>query len=130
MTRTFPPAPSYHLLYDFGSASLRTTVVSLQSALLPDPLSLAAKPELKNATSLVVHAHAFDLKVGGFVLDQIVRDFMKEEFEEKTGKTLEQDPRAMAKLLKEASRVKQVLSANSESAGRVNPSHRLYLIPS
>ncbi|KAM0747743.1 actin-like ATPase domain-containing protein [Meredithblackwellia eburnea MCA 4105] len=119
MTRTFPPAPSYHLLYDFGSASLRTTVVSLRSALLPDPHSLAAKPELKNVTSLNVHGLGFDTTVGGYVFDRIVRDVMKADFEAKTGKKLDGDKRAMAKLLKEAARVKQVLSANSESSGRI-----------
>ncbi|KAL8277095.1 hypothetical protein RQP46_010523 [Phenoliferia psychrophenolica] len=119
MTRTFPPEPSYHLLYDFGAASLRTTVVSLRSALLPDQMSLAAKPELKNVTALVVHAHAFDINVGGYAFDRLVRDVIKEEFETKTGKDLSADPRAMAKLLKEASRVKQVLSANSESSARI-----------
>lgn len=119
MTRTFPATPSYHLLYDFGAASLRTTLVSLRSALLPDPLSLAAKPELKNVTSLTVHAVGFDTSVGGYVFDRIVRDVLQTDFEAKSGKTLAQDARAMAKLLKEAARVKQVLSANSESSARV-----------
>ncbi|KAI5474325.1 protein of heat shock protein Hsp70 family [Pseudohyphozyma bogoriensis] len=118
MTRTFAPEPTYHLLYDFGAGSLRTTLVSLKSALLPDPLSLAAKPELKNVTSLTVHGVGHDLDVGGYVFDRIVRDLLKDEFE-KTGPKVEGDKRAMAKLLKEAGRVKQVLSANVESMGRI-----------
>lgn len=88
--------------------------------MLPDPYSLAAKPELKNVTSLVVHGNGFDTGVGGYYLDRIVRDIMIEEFESTKGnKKLAGDKRAMAKLLKEASRVKQVLSANGASQARV-----------
>lgn len=120
MSRTFPPAPSYHLFYDFGAGSLTTTLVSLRSALLPDPLSLAANPELKNVTSLKVHGMGHDTTVGGLVFDRIVRDIMKEEFESATGKKVGGDLRAMAKLLREAARVKQVLSANGASVARVS----------
>jgi hypoxia up-regulated 1 len=119
MTRTFPPTPSYHLLYDLGASSLRTTLVSLKSALLPDPYSLAPKPELKNVTSLVVHGVGFDTGVGGYVFDRIVRDLMLQEVE-KGGREVSGDRKAMAKLLKEASRVKQVLSANVASMARVS----------
>ncbi|SCZ94651.1 BZ3500_MvSof-1268-A1-R1_Chr12-3g04022 [Microbotryum saponariae] len=118
MTRSFPSEPSYHLLYDLGAGSLRTTLVSLKSSLLPDPYSLASKPELKNVTSLTVHGVGFDVHVGGYVFDKIVRDLMVEEFE-KNGAGSKLDKRAMAKLLKEASKVKQVLSANTESTARI-----------
>nr|CRX79209.1 hypothetical protein ls5931a1_00047 [Leucosporidium scottii] len=118
MTRTFPATPSYHLFYDLGASSLRTTLVSLKSAMLPDPYSLAAKPELKNVTSVTVHGFGFDVDVGGYQLDRIVRDIMVEEVEKK-GNEVKGDRRAMAKLLKEASRVKQVLSANTASAARI-----------
>lgn len=119
MTRTFPETPSYHLFYDLGAGSLRTTLVSLKSSLLPDLSSLAKNPELKNVTSLEVHGVGFDTGVGGLVFDKIIRDILLEEFE-KGGKKVGGDARAMAKLLKEASRVKHVLSANSESMARVS----------
>lgn len=124
MSRTFPPTLSYHLFYDFGAGSLRCTLVSLKSSMLPDPLSLAAKPELKNVTTLAVHGVGFDTGVGGLVFDRILRDLLVEDFEEmnkgKGGKGVKGDPRAMAKLLKEAGRVKNVLSANVESVSRVS----------
>ncbi|SGY12690.1 BQ5605_C011g06581 [Microbotryum silenes-dioicae] len=118
MTRSFPSESSYHLLYDLGAGSLRTTLVSLKSSLLPDPYSLAFKPELKNVTSLTVLGVGFDVHVGGYVFDKIVRDLMVEEFE-KNGPGSKMDKKAMAKLLKEASKVKQVLSANTESTARI-----------
>ena len=120
MSRTFPPEASYHLLYDFGAGSLTTTLVSLKSSLLPDPLSLAAKPELKNVTSLVVHGVGFDTGVGGLVFERVIRDILQEDFESKEGRKVGGDARAMAKLLKEAGRVKQVLSANVASMARVS----------
>ncbi|SCV73166.1 BQ2448_7091 [Microbotryum intermedium] len=121
MTRSFPSESSYHLLYDLGAGSLRTTLVSLKSSLLPDPYSLSFKPELKNVTSLTVHGVGSDVDVGGYVFDKIVRDLMVEQFDKDAagnGKA-KLDKRAMAKLLKEASKVKHVLSANTESTARI-----------
>jgi hypoxia up-regulated 1 len=125
MARTFPPTPSYHLIYDLGSGSLRTTVVSFKSSMLPDPLSLAETPQLKNVTALEVLGYGYDLEANGYTFDRAVRDMLVEKFEETTGKQLEagrkatDDKRAMAKLLKEAGRVKQVLSANTAASARV-----------
>ncbi|BGP11187.1 lumenal Hsp70 protein [Rhodotorula toruloides] len=125
MSRTFPPEPSYHLIYDLGSGSLRVTLVSLRSAMLPDPLSLAETPQLKNVTSIEVHGFGYDLDVGGYVFDRAVRDLLVEAFEETMGKQLGEgrkvtdDKRAMAKLLREAARVKQVLSANTAAMARI-----------
>ncbi|GAA5930859.1 uncharacterized protein JCM15063_002480 [Sporobolomyces koalae] len=125
MTRSFPPTPSYHLIYDLGSGSLRTTLVSFKSAMLPDPLSLSETPVLRNATAVEVHGFGFDVEVGGYVFDNVVREIMIEGFEATTGKQLEagksvrKDKRAMAKLTKEAGRVKQVLSANTAASARI-----------
>ncbi|GAA5901408.1 hypothetical protein JCM5296_003002 [Sporobolomyces johnsonii] len=125
MSRTFPPTPSHHLIYDLGSGSLRTTLVSFKSAMLPDPLSLSDTPQLKNVTALSVHGYGFDLEVGGYVLDETVREMLVEGFEQGAGKQLREgksvrnDKRAMAKLLKEAARVKQVLSANTAAQARI-----------
>ena len=118
MTRLFPSTPSYHLFYDLGASSLRTTLVSLRSSLLPDPLSLSAKPILQNVTELTVHGLAYDLEAGGYYFDQILRDILQADFKKNGGKGL--DERGMAKLLKEARRVKHVLSANVASVARVS----------
>ncbi|GAA5888399.1 hypothetical protein JCM6882_008607 [Rhodosporidiobolus microsporus] len=125
MARTFPPEPSYHLIYDLGSGSLRVSVVSFKSAMLPDPLSLAETPQLKNVTSITVHGYGYDLEAAGYAFDRHVRDMLVDAFEETMGKQLEagrkvtDDKRAMAKLLKEATRVKQVLSANTAANARI-----------
>ncbi|GAA6055037.1 hypothetical protein JCM3770_006706 [Rhodotorula araucariae] len=125
MGRSFSTTPAYHLIYDLGAGSLTVSLVSLKSALLPDPHSLSETPQLKNVTALTVHGFAYDVEVGGFVFDRIVRDLLVEAFDATTGKQLEKgrkvtdDKRAMAKLLKEATRVKQVLSANTAASARI-----------
>lgn len=120
MSRTFAPEQTNHLFYDFGAGSVRATVVSLKSAMVPDLESLAAKPALKNATVVNVHGYGYDLDVGGFAFDKAIRDLLKAKFEsENPGTKLDKNERAMAKLLKEASRVKHVLSANNEAVARV-----------
>ncbi|GAA5862012.1 hypothetical protein JCM3774_006140 [Rhodotorula dairenensis] len=125
MARNFPPEPSHHLIYDLGAGSLTVSLVSLRSAMLPDPLSLAETPQLKNVTSIVVHGYGYDLQVGGYVFDRAVRDLLIEAFEATTGKQVEggrkvtDDKRAMAKLMREAARVKQVLSANTAASARI-----------
>ncbi|KAM0786120.1 hypothetical protein ACM66B_006930 [Microbotryomycetes sp. NB124-2] len=119
MNRQFPPEPKHHLFYDLGASSLRATVVSFKSAMLPDLYSLAAKPDLKNVTSLNVLGVGYDVQVGGFVLDKVVRDLMIDAAAAQGLKGLHDNKRAMAKLLKEASRVKQVLSANTEAMARI-----------
>lgn len=120
MTRHFPPEPSYHLFYDLGASSLGVSLVSLKSAMMPDMYSLAAKPDLRKVTSLTVHGVGFDVEVGGFVLDRTVRDLLIEEAQKSGLKDVTSNKRAMAKLLKEATRVKQVLSANTEAMARVS----------
>ncbi|BGP11208.1 lumenal Hsp70 protein [Rhodotorula toruloides] len=103
--------------------------------MLPDPLSLAETPQLKNVTSIEVHGFGYDLKVGGYVFDRAVRDLLVEAFEETTGKPLEEgrkftdDKRAMAKLLKEAAHVKQVLSAKTAAMARETREHLLIACP-
>ncbi|KAK4052307.1 lumenal Hsp70 protein [Microbotryomycetes sp. JL221] len=120
MNRQFSPTPAYHLFYDLGSSSLRATVVAFNSAMMPDLYSLAAKPDLKNVTALTVHGIGYDVEVGGFVLDKVVRDMMIDKaLENKAFEGVSNNKRAMAKLLKEASRVKQVLSANTEAFARI-----------
>lgn len=116
MSRAFGPEPSYHLFYDLGASSLSTTLVSLRSALLPDPNSLSSTPELKNVTQLTVLGAGHDVNVGGYHFDRLVRDLLVTQF---AGPNVEGNHRALAKLLREAGRVKQVLSANTASQARI-----------
>jgi hypoxia up-regulated 1 len=124
MTRTFPTeqAKEYHLFYDSGASATTATVVSFYT--IP-----AASITAKNITQLQVLGYGHALSVGGFQIDATLRDILYEAFETEHGSKLKtplkKNERAMAKLLKEASKVKHVLSANQQAVARVRCSSSL-----
>jgi hypoxia up-regulated 1 len=111
MTRTFP-TPEYHIIYDAGASSIRATVVSFTTTGLD---SKNASP----STQVSVAAIGFDRRIGGAELDRRLRDILIGDFVRKYGKDVRTDKRAMTKFLKEAQRVKTVLSANAEATATV-----------
>ena len=64
----------------------------------------------------------FDRTLGGFELDLRLRDHLANLFnqQKKSKKDVRENHRAMAKLLKEAQRLKMVLSANAEFTAQVS----------
>lgn len=67
--------------------------------------------------------HRFDRGLGGFEMDLRLRDHLAKLFNEqkKSDKDVRENHRAMAKLLKEAQRLKTVLSANVDFMAQVSP---------
>ncbi len=120
MTRSFPTfdlptgegVKEYHLIYDSGALSTTATVVAFyQTSILPTP---KAKTPI-NTTHIEVLGTGWE-EVGGVMLDLTIQEMLVEDFVEKSGKSgVREDKRAMAKLAREATRVKQILSANQES---------------
>lgn len=108
MTRTFD-TPEYHIVYDAGASSIRATLVQFSS----DPKTIPA------GTVIKVLGVGYDRKTGGTELDRRLREILLDLFKAKHGKDLRGDKRAMAKLWKEAGRVKAILSANSEAMSSV-----------
>ena len=106
MTRTFP-TPEYHVIYDAGSSGIRATVASFTTA--KDPKTGAA------GTHIAVAGVGYDRTTGGVELDRRMREILIDAFNAKTGKDVREDKRGMAKLWKEALRVKAILSANNEA---------------
>lgn len=121
MTRAFPTGSAEnHLFYDAGAGSIRATVVSFSTSEVKDKVSAKTS---KNYTTAEVRGAGWDRSAGGLVMDARIRDMLEDQFVAGQGKTLEvpfsRNKRAQAKLLKEAARVKQVLSANSEAPARI-----------
>ncbi|EMD35137.1 hypothetical protein CERSUDRAFT_116612 [Gelatoporia subvermispora B] len=114
MTRTFP-TPENHIIYDAGASSIRATVVNFASV-VSDP---KAKSLTKDSTQLSVTGVGFDRTTGGTELDRRLRNLMLDDFQRKHKKDLRGDKRAMAKLWKEAGRVKTVLSANADATATI-----------
>lgn len=122
MTRTFPAeVPEYHLFYDAGAGAIQATVVALQTKEVRDD---PASKLLKNVTAVDIKGVGWDLSAGGIHMDGRIRDILELQYITGDGRQLQmpfaQNKRAQAKLMKEANRVKQVLSANDQSPSRVS----------
>lgn len=123
-SRTFPSvsdggSPEYHLVYDMGAGSARTTILRFQGRTVKDVGKF-------NKTIQEVHVMGtgWDRQLGGDTLNSIIVDDMVSQFiETKKMKALgtasehvKEHGRTMPKLWKEAERIRQVLSANSETS--------------
>jgi hypoxia up-regulated 1 len=109
MTRTFT-TPEYHMIYDAGAASIVATVAAFTPI---DSKKDAA------GTHITVAGVGYDRNVGGIELDRRMRKLLVEMFNNKAGKDIREDKKGMAKLWKEARRVKEILSANTEAMSTV-----------
>uniref|UniRef100_A0A914NH58 Hypoxia up-regulated protein 1 n=1 Tax=Meloidogyne incognita TaxID=6306 RepID=A0A914NH58_MELIC len=134
--------PSTHLIYDVGSTKVQSTLVRLQ--LYNESLQIPAQETNSTETSsaetnktapatttktsgepqprLEVVGHGFDANLGGLHLTLKVRDYLIEQFRKQHSNLkddIAENPQAMAKLLKEAGKVKQVLSANTETFAQI-----------
>ncbi|XP_054611866.1 hypoxia up-regulated protein 1 [Dunckerocampus dactyliophorus] len=100
------------MFYDMGSGSTTCTIVTYQTVKTKDS---GTQPQLQ------IRGVGFDRGLGGFEMDLRLRDHLARLFTEqkKTKKDVRENHRAMAKLLKEAQRLKTVLSANVEFMAQV-----------
>lgn len=122
MTRTFPK-PERHLFFDAGAGSTRATLIEFSTKTIQADSILSIKSTQKEAVVIDVLAAGWDREANGMALDVLIRDLLAQQFEKKNGiklsKPLVQQPRAMARLLKEANRVKHILSANAEATSNI-----------
>ncbi|RXK35481.1 hypothetical protein M231_07259 [Tremella mesenterica] len=120
MTRSFPTfdledgtgQKEYHVVYDSGAMSTTATVVAFyQTEKLPTP---------KSKTPIVTtHIDVLGTgweEIGGVMLDITLQKMLLNDFISKSGKKdARDDKKALAKISREANRVKHILSANQES---------------
>ncbi|KAI9802062.1 MAG: lumenal Hsp70 protein [Piccolia ochrophora] len=121
--RTFPTIsegekPERHLVFDMGAGSTTATVLQFQGKTVKDVGRFN-----KTVQDVSVLGTGWDRVLGGDALNQIIVDRLVEEFVNspkvktlgfKAGDVVAHG-RAAAKLWKEAERIRQVLSANSET---------------
>lgn len=103
----------YFVFYDMGAYKTVATVVSYQT--IKDKTTREILP------SLQVLGVAYDRKLGGLEMQIRLRDFLAKKFNEmkKTQTDVFTNPRAMMKLFKEAGRVKNILSANTDTFAQI-----------
>ncbi|XP_019941425.1 hypoxia up-regulated protein 1 [Paralichthys olivaceus] len=100
------------MFYDMGSGSTTATIVTYQTVKTKE---FGTQPQLQ------IRGVGFDRGLGGFEMDLRLRDHLAKLFnaQKKSKKDVRENHRAMAKLLKEAQRLKTVLSANIDFMAQV-----------
>ncbi|KZF24074.1 actin-like ATPase domain-containing protein [Xylona heveae TC161] len=122
-SRTFPSVsagekPEYHLVFDMGAGSTSATVLRFQAMEVKDVGRFN-----KTVQDIAVLGLGWDNTLGGDAMNGIVVDDMVERFMDSprlkqlgaTKEKVKSHGRTASKLLKEAERVRQILSANADS---------------
>lgn len=109
----FNETAQYYIFYDMGAYKTSAALVSYQ----------LVKDKQTKETNPVVHVLGvgYDRTLGGLEIQLRLRDYLATEFNalKKTTTDVTKNPRALAKLFKEAGRLKNVLSANSEHFAQI-----------
>jgi len=103
------------MLYDMGAQDTTVTVVGYQIVKTKEKGFSETHPQAQ------ILGVGYDRTLGGSEITFRVREYLADEFDamKKTKTKVRSVPRAMGKLLKEAERVKLVLSANSECFAQI-----------
>lgn len=122
-TRQFPninegAKPEYHLVFDMGAGSTTTTVMRFQSRTVKDIGKFN-----KTVQEIQVLGSGWDKTLGGdslnsLIVDDMIAQFVESKGAQKISATAEQvqsHGRTVAKLSKEAERLRHVLSANQNT---------------
>lgn len=118
-SRTFPSVsegqkPEYHLVYDMGSGSTTASVLRFQSRTVKDVGRFN-----KTVQEVQVIGTGWDKTLGGDALNQLIVDDMVDKFAEQkkvNAADVKAHGKTMAKLWRDAQKVRQILSANTETA--------------
>ncbi|XP_029428226.1 hypoxia up-regulated protein 1 [Rhinatrema bivittatum] len=100
------------MFYDMGAGSTTCTIVTYNTVKTKDS---GTQPQLQ------IRGVGFDRTLGGLEMELRLRDHLAKLFNEqkKSKKDVRRNLRAMAKLLKEANRVKTILSANVDHMAQI-----------
>ncbi|CCJ28782.1 unnamed protein product [Pneumocystis jirovecii] len=109
-TRLFDEEPQYHVFYNMGAGSTTATFVSFRTKVHPNN---------KTVTAVEVMGVGYDRNFGGDTITWKLVDYLLNELEKLKGSKIkalvESNSKSISKLFQEASRIKHILSANSEA---------------
>ncbi|XP_054723805.1 hypoxia up-regulated protein 1-like [Uloborus diversus] len=111
--RDFNETPTNIMFYDMGAGSTVATIATYQLVKSKETGEISPQVTIKGV--------GFDHTLGGLEMQLRLRDYFAMSFNnaKKTSSDVFKNNRSMAKLLKEAGRVKKVLSANTEHMAQV-----------
>jgi len=103
------------MLYDMGAQDTTATIVGFQVVKLKEKGFTETHPQAQ------ILGVGYDRTLGGTEITFRLREYLADQFDElkKTKTKVRTVPRAMGKLLKEAERVKLILSANTECFAQI-----------
>ncbi|GJJ71741.1 hypoxia up-regulated 1 [Entomortierella parvispora] len=117
MTRTFPKEQC-HIFFDMGAGSTAASLACFQDISVKD-----VGKYNKTIQQVEIKSVGYDRTLGGHEFDVRLQKFLADKFQEQKGSKISmpvvENQRAMAKLMKEANRVKQILSANTDTMASV-----------
>jgi len=103
--------PRNVLFYDFGASSLKVSIARF------------TPPSGKTASEILgvlkVKAVTWDKNVGGIDFETVLANYFADVYKKEKGQDLTNDPRAMSKFMQSAAKVKEILSANTETIAYV-----------
>ncbi|XP_050415640.1 hypoxia up-regulated protein 1 isoform X1 [Patella vulgata] len=113
--KNFNSTMQYYMFYDMGASSTVATIAGYHIVKIKEGTRLETNPQV------VIKGVGFDRTLGGLEITVRLRDHLAKLFNDmkKTKTDVRTNQRSMAKLLKEADRVKHVLSANADHFAQV-----------
>lgn len=112
--KDFNATGTTYLFYDMGAQSTTCTIATYNI------IKSKEHGYVEEVPQVTIRAVAFDRDLGGLEFQIRLRDFLAKKFHEKHPKLdLYKNPKALAKLFREAERAKHVLSANNEYTAQV-----------
>ncbi|XP_063385009.1 hypoxia up-regulated protein 1 [Cydia fagiglandana] len=105
--------PWQALFFDMGAGSTKAALVEYKNVKVKDRGYVETVPQLQ------VLGVAYDRTLGGFEITLRLREHLIKAWEAQGGGDVRASPRAMEKLLREAERLKIVLSANTEHYAQI-----------
>ena len=95
------------VFYDMGATKTEATLVTFKSVL--------ENKKNKTIGQLTIQGVSWDNTLGGLAFDAKLVEYFKKNIKEKYSIDISKDAKAMAKLNKEAQKVKEILSANTDT---------------
>ncbi|KAI9225947.1 MAG: Hsp70 protein-domain-containing protein [Piptocephalis tieghemiana] len=126
LDNVFTKEPEYHLFYDMGAGSTTATLTEFRTISVPDTTKYN-----KTVTQVSIMASITEMGLGGSEWDaRLAQEFAKRLVDSSSGKLdiseIQSNGRAMVKLTKEASKIKEILSANVEAQASIEGAYKDY----
>lgn len=118
VNRELGEAPESHIFYDMGAGSTVASIVTFSNIETKDGKKTRSAPQLE------VKGVGFDRTLGGHEIDVRLQKLLATSFmklnKDRVKENIETSSSAMTRILKESNRIKQILSANTETFASVS----------